>query len=253
MHDHGLSTLGFDFAAVMTDRRLVAVTGPRGAPGRTEVALALGSAWAGREAKTAVVDLDLEAPGLALRAGVSPRPDLADAAAALAETGRLPAGTLRPVARTRVVAGSHRPVRPAAARLVAEAVLCTVPVVIVDTGPAGPDDPLLARADRIVVVLEGSPAGIVRATELLSAWHLRRPEVVVNRVRPADRVDVVGAVRRWTGLEPSAVVPERAAVRMTARRTGPPDPSLVRALGGLLARPTPRRLHPCRPGVTAQS
>lgn len=220
--------------------RLVAVTGPRGAPGRTEIALALGVAWAAHQ--TAVVDLDLAAPGLALRAGIPPRPDLADVAAGLAESGCLPPGTLRRMAGTRLVVGSHRSVPPGVARLVAEAVLRAVPVVIVDAGPAGPDDPLLARANRIVLVLEGSPAGIVRTAEFLSGWHLRPPELVVNRVRPGDHCDVVMAVRRWTGLDPAVVVGERAAVRMAARRAGPPDRRLARVLTGLA--PPRRSIEP---------
>lgn len=211
--------------------RLIAVTGARGAPGRTEVALALGAAWAAY--RSAVVDLDLAAPGLAVRTGMSPRPDLQDAAAALSATGRLPAGLLRPVAGTALVTGSHRPVAPRSARLVVEAVLRTVPVVIVDIGPAGAGHPVLARAHRIVVVADGSPSGVVRAARFLSGWSLRPPDLVANRVPPADREAVVRALRRWTGLEPSLVVPERRAIGLAARRAGSPDPSLVRLVSRL--------------------
>lgn len=57
---------------------LVAVTGPRGAPGRTEVALALAWLMAGHGI-VVLADGDLEAPGVAIRMGVPPRPDLTDA------------------------------------------------------------------------------------------------------------------------------------------------------------------------------
>jgi hypothetical protein len=195
-----------------------------------------------------VIDLDLAAPGLAIRAGISPRPDLADAAAGLADSGSLPPGTMRPVGSIRLVTGSHRPVAPGMARLVAEALVHAAPVVIADAGPLAADDPLLARADRIVVVGDGSPAGIVRLAEYLSGWHMPPPQVVVNRVRPGDRPAVLTSVRRWTGLEPAALVPDRAAVRLASRGAGPPDLRLARALQPVLATGNPGHGAAAAPG-----
>jgi len=53
---------------------VVSVIGARGAPGTTEIALAL--AWeSGRRTPTLLIDLDLTAPSIAIRLGVPPRPD----------------------------------------------------------------------------------------------------------------------------------------------------------------------------------
>ena len=94
---------------------LVAVTSGGGAPGRTEIALALAWTLAGR-ARCTLVDADLTAPGLAVRLGIPPRPDLADAVDAVHETGTVPDHLLHPAGRLRIVTGSHRsgepPLRP---------------------------------------------------------------------------------------------------------------------------------------------
>ena len=57
--------------------RLISVTGPRGAPGRTEIAVALAKELATTKT-TALVDLDFEAPGVGLRLGLRPGPGLHD-------------------------------------------------------------------------------------------------------------------------------------------------------------------------------
>ena len=81
-------------SVVSGDRgRVTAVVGARGAPGCTEVACAYAVTQAGRF-KTLLIDADLTGPALAVRLGVTPRPDITDAARH-GEVG----GHLRPVVR----------------------------------------------------------------------------------------------------------------------------------------------------------
>ena len=86
-------------------------TGGGGAPGRTEIALALAWIASGRGVCT-LVDADLSAPGLAVRLGIPPRPDLADAVDSVHESGTVPEGLVHPAGRLRIVIGSHRPGEP---------------------------------------------------------------------------------------------------------------------------------------------
>jgi hypothetical protein len=58
---------------------------------------------------------------------------------------------------------------------------------------------------------------------------------VLNRVHRPQAAEVVAAARRWTGLDPAALVAERAAITAAARAAQPPARPLCRAL---------RRLEP---------
>ena len=66
-------------------------------------------------------------------------------------------------------------------------------------------------ADDIVLVAEGTPIGLVRAAALTAAWVGPKPRLVLNRVPDRIRDDVVGAARRWTGLDPAAAADLRLA------------------------------------------
>jgi len=218
--------------------RVALVTGPRGAPGRTEVALALALRWAARQ-RTLLLDLDLDAPGLAVRLGRAPRPDLLDAAEAVHETGALPPRLVVPFGPLGVVVGSTRRddglLPPHAAADVAAAAAALAEVVVLDAGARGGDDPLVKGADLAVLVAEASPVGLVRAARQVADWAGPQPHLVLNRVRASQAAEVVAAARRWTGLEPAAVVPERSAITAASRAARCPARSLHRAL---------RRLEP---------
>lgn len=215
---------------------LVAVTGGRGAPGRTEVALAI--AWMTAGAGAAVlVDADLEAPGVAVRLAIPPRPDLADAVDAVHATGVVPDHLLHPAGRLRVLPGAHRPGEPP---LRAEPVFDVVDalratgVVVVDTGPWPQGGEIVKAATTAVVVVDASPSGIVRATGLLAEWAGPPPRLVLNRViGPPD--DVLRATRRWTGLEPAAVVPFATSVLGAGRSGALPARRLLKPLMGVVA------------------
>jgi MinD superfamily P-loop ATPase len=215
---------------------VVAVTGPRGAPGRTEVALALASRWA-RKRRTILIDLDLDAPALAIRLGLSPRPDLTDAADRVRETGAIPAGTARAVGRLHVVVGSHRPGEPSLRRAlvedVVEAAAAAYPVVVLDAGETDPDDPILKRADHAVLVVDAGALGIVRAARAVAEWSGPPPALVLNRVGRGRTDEATVAARRWTGLDPAAFVPDHRAIAEATRHAGPPDRRLDRALSRL--------------------
>jgi MinD-like ATPase involved in chromosome partitioning or flagellar assembly len=215
---------------------LFAVTGARGAPGRTEVSLALAWMLAGRE-PTVLVDADLEAPGLAVRLGIPPRPDLADAVDGVHGDGVVPDSCLRPVGRLSVLPGAHRPSEPA---LRPEPVFDVVDAartrgcVVVDTGPWPGGVEIIKAASNAIVVVDGTPLGVVRAAAVASEWTGPPPRVVVNRVQQTHRVDVCTAVRRWTGLDPVVILPRIRHVSAAARTGTAPHRRLVGALAPLL-------------------
>jgi MinD-like ATPase involved in chromosome partitioning or flagellar assembly len=215
---------------------LIAVTGGRGAPGRTEVAVAAAWAIAGAE-PTTLVDADLEAPGVAIRLAIAPRPDLTDAADHVHESGTLPDRLIHRVGRLGVIPGSHRlgeaTLRPEPVFDVVDAARASSRVVV-DTGPWPHANDIVKGADEAVVVVDGSPTGIVRAAALVADWTGPPPRLVVNRVPPRRRIDTVRAVRRWTGLEPVAVVPWLRAVPPAARSGASPPRVLQVALRPLL-------------------
>ena len=221
-----------------TERRgiTVAVLGPRGAPGRTEIALALAWNWASH-GRVLLMDLDLEGPALAVRLGLPPRPDITDAADAVRAVGDIPSETVHDVDGFACMVGSHRrdepPLRQHMVEDVVEAAVAGRDVVLLDLGQAAPDDKLLKRADEAVLVVDASAVGIVRAARLISRWSGPPPRLVVNRIGRAARGDVINAARQWTGLEPEVVVPERPAIRDSALAAKPPHRVLRRALGSM--------------------
>lgn len=217
----------------------VVVAGPRGAPGRTEVALALACRWA-RRSSTLLLDLDLEAPNLAVRIGTEPRPDVVDISDRLLTTGELDAGSLRTFHGVSVAVGSHRPHEVLAMRDLLEddmldAALAEWQTVVVDAGVTGGDHNLVKRSDHAIVVAEASASGLVRAARFLADWSGPPPALVLNRAG-RDVRDVIKAARRWTGLEPAAVILDRPAIRDASRRARRPDRSIRRALSRVSVR-----------------
>lgn len=211
----------------------IAVVGPRGAPGCTEIALSL--AWNfSRDAETLLIDLDLTAPALAIRLGLPPRPDLTDAADGVRSTGVIPPDTLHEHGPVRVIVGSHRigepPLRPAMVEDVIDAAVASFARVVLDIGAAATDDSLVKRADHAVLALDGSAVGVVRGARLVADWAGPPPALILNRVAPSDRSQVVDAAKKWTGLEPAAVLPTRPRIRSAALEAKPPDRKLRRML-----------------------
>ncbi len=213
--------------------QVVAVTGPRGGPGRTEVALALAWTWGARR-PTVLIDLDTAAPALAIRLGRPPRPDLTDVADAVRATGLIPSEALRDAGPARLVVGSHRPgeppLRTAIAEDIVEAAAGGFGLVILDLGPTEPDSRLLKRAEHAVLVVDGSATGLVRAARAAAEWSGPPPTLVINKVDARNRLDTLAAARRWTGLEPAAVIHSHRKVRRASLGAGPPDRRIIRAV-----------------------
>jgi MinD-like ATPase involved in chromosome partitioning or flagellar assembly len=185
------------------------------------------------ETDVVLVDLDLAAPALAVRLGRPPRPDVTDAADEVHATGSLPAALVQRHGPLRLVVGSHRNGETASPDLtddVITALAGTGARVVVDAGPRPGNDPLLLRADDVVLVACGTPTGLVRAATLVSGWVGPTPRLVLNKVPDRCRDDVIGAARRWTGLEPAAVLPPLRSVAGAARSAHTPPRGLRRAL-----------------------
>ncbi len=172
--------LGASGAAARPGGEVVWVAGPRGAPGRTEIALGL--AWAASaHSRVLLVEADSGAPSLGLRLGLLPATDLSPVAAG-------PIDVVVPPPAWGPLAGHVLD------RLFLAA-LSSYDVVVIDTGTD-------MSPWRCVMVVQATPVGLVRAARMLSD-RLERPFLVANRVSTPDQVR---AVRAATGLEPEAVV-----------------------------------------------
>jgi MinD-like ATPase involved in chromosome partitioning or flagellar assembly len=219
---------------------VVAVVGARGAPGCTEIACAHAISMASAES-TLLIDMDLAAPSLAVRLGVAPRPDIADAAELVRSDGGFDRSCVRTIGVLDVVTGSHRPgegfVRGQMLAGLVEAAADMYERVVLDVGSTPVEDWMKEAVDRFVLVIDASPIGIVRGAQMTSAWLGPTPEIVLNKVQSRDRADVISAVMRWTGLEPTAVVGDRRSVKRKVSAALPPDRSMTRSLSGIAVRP----------------
>lgn len=216
--------------------KLVVIGGARGAPGRTEIAVSLAAAW-GSDSRLLLVDLDQDAPAIAIRLGLAPRPDIVDLVDATRTTGRIESADWPTFGPITVVPGSHRSnsERLSVGRLdeFLDVALTSFEVVVVDTPPQiGEMEPIFKRAHHAVLVSEASVSGLVRAARMVADWAGPPPALVLNRhTGPAD--ESIRAARKWTGLDPAAVVKEHPRIRASARNARPPDRILVKALDGL--------------------
>lgn len=172
---------------------LIVVSGPRGATGKSTVALAIARALPG----ATLVDGDPD-PNLGPLLGLPPGPDHDELARALTGTSTVPG--IHTAAGTRVLAPLGRLPDTVVSCLRAQG-----PVVL-DRGPF-PSTRLPRSASHTVFVVEATAVGLVRAAGALRQWEGTPPTIVLNRV-PGDRRASVRACRAATGLEPGAVIPE---------------------------------------------
>lgn len=224
--------------------RLAVVWGPRGAPGRSSIAITVAHELAGR-GEVLLVDADTEAPSLTQQLGVLDETAGIAAAARLAGEGRLGADGLAALTRRLtegplLLTGLTRADRwrelPAAAL---DAVWDTArelaPWTVVDVAP-GIEDPspgglagavprrhqatlsALAAADLVLVVGAAEPVGMHRL--VLALQELTESGAVAPHV---ERVVVVNRLRASvTGSKP-----EHAVIEALARFAGVTDPVLV--------------------------
>ncbi len=223
-------------------RRVVAVWGPTGAPGRTTVAVGIAAELAARDHPVLLVDADVYGGVLAQVLGLlDESPGLA-AAARLANNGTLDTGALAGLARAlgpclRVLTGVARAerwpeLRPAAVETVLD-LARGLGTTVVDTGFCLEQDEelaydtaaprrngatlaVLAAADTVVAVGSADPVGLQRLVrglaELREAVPGVSPVVVVNRLRasavPGDAEQQVrAALARYAGIERLHVLP----------------------------------------------
>lgn len=214
---------------------VTSVAGARGAPGCTEVALAYASDLSA-SGPTVVIDADLSAPAIAVRLGLPPSPDLTDAADGVRAEGSISPECLHQVGSLSVITGSHRPsegtLRDSMIAGVIEAAVGQFEHVVLDVGADSSGPLIIERSDTVLLVVDSSAVGIVRAAQVTSLWMGPQPLLILNRVDPGNRTQVVEAARRWTGLEPAAVVRERRQVRRTTAAAKMPDKRFVRAVAG---------------------
>lgn len=168
--------------------QLVEVTGPRGAPGRSEVALALAYSAPGLGGIT-LVEIDHAGPSLGLRMGLPPSSSPATHRVEGVALVPAPVG-VGPVRIERVL------------DLIATSALNST-LTVVD---AGPDSTLhrMTDIDEAVIVGEATDTGVIRLARLCEAWLGPTPQLVINRHRPDQELR---RVVRATGLEPAAVIP----------------------------------------------
>ena len=234
-------------AAAPSHRRVIAVWGPHGAPGRSTVAIQLAVELTRSGQSCALVDADTVAPSLALLLGLGDDAPGIAAACRRAELGGLDAAELGRLATRvetsggslEVLGGLNRPSRwpeLAAGRLSATLQICRewADVTIVDVSAAFDADEeitddlsgprrnaatttVLREADVIVAVTAADPLSVSRF--LRDHAELRRlvgPEtrisVVANQVRPGPlgidvRGQIRGALERFAGITDVAFLP----------------------------------------------
>jgi MinD-like ATPase involved in chromosome partitioning or flagellar assembly len=223
-------------SATESRARVTAVTGCRGAPGCTEVALAYGSIL-GESGPAVLIDADLSAPALAVRLGLPPRPDLTDAADSVRVDGSIASECLHRIGSLSVITGSHRPnegrLRDSMINGVIDAAAAQFDHVVLDVGAEQDISSFVTESDAVILVVDASAVGVVRAARITSEWMGPQPTLVLNHVDARHKSQVVDATRRWTGLEPAAVVPERSQVRRTAAAAKMPDKRFVRAVAAV--------------------
>jgi MinD-like ATPase involved in chromosome partitioning or flagellar assembly len=207
-------------------RRLVVVTGPAGAPGRTTVTLGLAEAWAQAGERVLMVDADTVAPSLASTIGMTEDVSGLLLAARYADQGALDARSLGSACRKLservwVLTGIGAPdrwasARPAALERIWDACAEHFDRVVIDTGSlldtAVADDVFstgqerdaatvsaLRKCDVAVVVARGEPIGTLRLIDQLPSIHKlagsAQIHVVVNRVHTSRRFPARSAAK----------------------------------------------------------
>ncbi|HXH81256.1 hypothetical protein [Nocardioides sp.] len=251
-------------------RRIVAVWGPGGAPGRTTVAVSLASELARRGSPAVLVDADPYGGGVAQQLGILDEVSGLLSAARLAGAGQLAerfGSTARAVGDgLTVITGLPRAdrwieVRPTHLESVLNEARAVGDVVI-DTGFSLEDDPAgdfaarpsrnamtltsLGMADEIVVVGAADPVGLSRLArglvDLREATGGVPVRVVVNRMRSTlgwSEREIAGMVEGFARVSGLHFLPDDQTAADRALVVGASlfeggETALVRALGGVV-------------------
>lgn len=227
--------------------KLVAVWGPAGAPGRSTVALGVAAACAERGLPTLLVDADVYGGAIASMLAMLDEISGVLAAARMANTGSLDLPALHEHVREigpslRVLTGLPRAdrwpqLRPGALAQILRVSRQMAPMVVVDCGFSLEQDEelsfdtaaprrngatlhILEATDLVLAVGTADPLGLTRLARGVLDLRETVPGadavLVVNRMRSSlgwSREDVSDLLRRFTGSDPVAYLPEdRAAV-----------------------------------------
>jgi len=207
---------------------ITVVTGPRGAPGITEVSIGVAMLIA-RKSETVLIDADATDPAIAVRLNLRPDPTIEDAID-LIHAGKPVATCVQRFADLGVIAGaSNTEYLADSATPLLEGIAAETAHVVVDAGPK-PLSAITKRADEAIVVCDASAVGIVRVAKFVAGWSGPQPRLIVNRVPRRDTTQVGEAVRRWTGITPEALIPDNPAIRDRSRHALTPHRSLLKAL-----------------------
>lgn len=206
---------------------VIAVTSVKHSPGATTLALALVTAWTGDPSPpvgpAVLVEADPAGGDLAGRVGVPREPGLATLAASARHPGRpvdlgahaqaLPAGGWAVPGPTSPEA-AEAAVRGVAPRLAAALGACGLGVVDCGRWAAGSAaEPILAAADRVLVVVRPDVSGVDHLCARLDALRRLAADRLVVAVigdRPYDAA-TVAAVTGWRSILPVALDPDGAA------------------------------------------
>ena len=230
--------------------RLVAVWGPKGAPGRSTLAIELATQLAAHRSDTLLIDADPYGGDIAQMVGLVEEPATVVWASKLAGKGELDAARLgielRRVGKTgpAVLAGLTRAelwpeVTVPAWRRVLQAVLsefghaiadvggCLEPSVAVLSGEDGRNRmarTTLEAADQVVAVFRADPVGIRHllwdTPDLFDLVDRDRVLFVANHLRRGAEREVAALLRQHLGVRPSAYVPFDPADHHRALMTG---------------------------------
>lgn len=251
--------------------RIVAVGGPPGGCGATEVAIELARVARAQGATTVLVDADDRAPAIAQRLGLPLTPNIRTAAEVLFHEDGMLADVVTPVLQGGfdVVAGLGNPadwtqLRPGEAAEVVGELAEAADQVVVNIGPhledlteaGGPDRYGLSRAvvkaaGVLVAVAAPTPVGIARLLDWLAAMQdlapRRAAHIVVNKAPDGEyaRNEIAAEIRRTYVPASLSFVPfdprvEAAAWRGELVKPGPFAKAVAHAARPLLSPVTPQ-------------
>jgi MinD-like ATPase involved in chromosome partitioning or flagellar assembly len=244
-------------APVSPEGKLIAVWGPKGAPGRTSISFELASELAASEPRTLLVDADTYGGDLLQLSGVVDELGSIVWATRLAAKGELgPAVLTTELRRTTDMGPVLLPGIPRSDlwpeisefgwTQMLDVALSTFRFVVTDIGFAlepsdspypeqgegrnGTARSTLRRADRVVAVVRADPVGV--KTFLWAYEQLRElldPEtvsIVVNRVRAGEAQDVSDLLKRYLRKKQVAMIPDEPEAFSEAVARGIPVRSL---------------------------
>lgn len=182
---HRISLLSLDPRPVSVLSRVTAVTGTQGAPGRTSVAVGLSLALG----KSFLIDAEV-CPGVGPRFSLPPDADRLI-------IGEQAISFAHPYSSTSSVGGAQLRTAISNAR-------SSYANVVIDCGILDSSSNILRSADVVLLVVDASTTGLIRASRALERWTLNEPIIVLNKVEyPSD----VQSCRYATGIEPSVIIP----------------------------------------------